>query len=351
MKILHGCLLVLGVGFLVYLIGCIGMGELWRELRLLGWGLVPLLLSEGLAEFFHTLGWRRCLSGPHRALHLWLLFRIRMAGYAINYLTPTAALGGEATRAGLLSAYGRGTEAVSGVLIDKACFALGHLLFVVLGSVVILSRIQLPSALAVAMVLAGVLLAAGIIAFALLQKNGKLGAVVRWLAAHHVGGGRLRRAAEEITAVDEAFRIFYRDRPRDLALAVAWHLVGFPVGILQTWLFFVLLGHPPSFTVAASVWFLGLWFDLLTFAIPLNLGTLEGSRILTFRAVGYEAVQGMTFGVTMRLAQLVWAVFGLISYAVLASGPANPVSRAAASPQGVRYQQGRSGTGRIKLVP
>jgi hypothetical protein len=137
--------------------------------------------------------------------------------------------------------------------------------------------------------------------------------------------------------------VFYRDRPRDLAVAVAWHLVGFPVGILQTWLFFALLDQPASFTVAASVWFLGLWFDLLTFAIPLNLGTLEGSRIVTFRAVGYQALQGMTFGVTLRLAQLVWAIYGLINYAMLASTPAPSVSKPATTPQRAAYRESPRG--------
>ena len=30
--------------------------------------------------------------------------------------------------------------------------------------------------------------------------------------------------------------------------------------------------------VAAAVWFLGMWFDLLTFAVPMNAGTLEGTH-------------------------------------------------------------------------
>jgi uncharacterized protein (TIRG00374 family) len=331
-KKLHAVLLVLGVAFLAYLLWSIGVRELWRELASLGWGWVPLVLCEGAAELVHTLGWRRCLSGPHRALPFAFLFRIRMAGYAINYLTPTAALGGEVSRAVLLSSYGRGAEAVSGVLIDKACFALGHLLFVVAGSFIILTRVKLPRALGVAMVLISVLLAAGIIAFLLLQKHGKLGAVLRWLAARKIGGPKLQKAAGEITAVDEAFRVFYRERPLDLGLALGWHLLGFPIGILQTWLFFALLNQHTLFAVAATAWFLGLWFDLLTFAVPLNLGTLEGSRILTLEALGYHALQGMTYGVMLRLAQLFWAAFGLINYALLASHPVRPLPKQPASP-------------------
>jgi uncharacterized protein (TIRG00374 family) len=322
MKRLHSVLLVLGMVFLGYLLWRIGVRELWRELSLLGWGLVPLVLSEGVIEMIHTLGWRRCLSGPQRALPFVLLFRIRMAGYAINYLTPTATLGGEVTRATLLSSYGHAPQVVSGLLVDKACIAVAHLLWVLVGAAVILWQVKLPAPLEVAMVVAALLLAAGIAAFLLVQIYGKLGAVIRWLAQRKIGGSRLQAASGQVTAVDEAFRVFYRERPWDLAVAVCWHLAAFPIGILQTWLFFSFLGAHASFAVAVNVWFLGLWFDLLTFAVPFNLGTLEGGRVVAFTALGYPAVEGMTYGMTLRLALLFLAGFGLINYVLLAARPA-----------------------------
>jgi uncharacterized protein (TIRG00374 family) len=317
MKKLHAILLVLGLVFLTYLVSTIGVGELWRELTSLGWGLIPLILIEGVADLVHTMGWRRCLSGPHRSLPLVVLFCIRMAGFAINYLTPTASLGGEVTKAALLASNHRGPEAASGVLIGKLCFAFAHLLFVVVGSMTIVWRIKLPRALWVGMLISSALLAGGMVAFLLIQKYGKLGVVVRWLVAHKLGGRPLQRAARDITEVDEALKLFYRKRPWDLPVGVCWHLLGYMVGIFQTWFFFYLLNQDASFVVAAGAWVLSLWFDLLTFAIPLRLGTLEGSRIVAFKAVGSDALSGMTYGVALRLAELVWAGFGLVSYGLL----------------------------------
>src|SRR5216110_2086976 len=155
MKKLQVLLLLLGVGFLGFLLWRIGPGELWHELRLLGWGLVPVLLSEGVAEMIHTRGWHYCLSGPLRSLPWRTLFRIRMAGYAINYLTPTAALGGEVTKGVLLAQHHRGPEATSGVLIGKLCFALAHLVFVALGALFVLSRLPLPRPLWFSMLACG----------------------------------------------------------------------------------------------------------------------------------------------------------------------------------------------------
>jgi hypothetical protein len=317
MKKLHAVLLTLGVAFLAYMVWTIGIRELWHQLTSLGWGLIPLILIEGLADLAHTMGWRYCLSGPHRSLPLVVLFCIRMAGFAINYLTPTASLGGEVTKAALLASNHRGPEAASGVLIGKLCFAFAHLLVVVVGSMTILWHVQLPRALWVGMLISSALLAGGIVAFLLIQKHGKLGVVVRWLVAHKLGGRFLQRAAQDITQVDEVLKLFYRTRPWDLPLGVCWHLLGYSLGIFQTWFFFNLLNQGASLAVAAGAWVLSSWFDLLTFAVPLGLGTLEGGRIVAFKAIGYDALLGLTYGVALRIGELFWAGFGLVSYGLL----------------------------------
>lgn len=333
MKKIHAVLFVLGVAFLGYLVWTIGWGELWHELTALGWGLIPLILSEGVGEMFHTVGWRHCLSGPHRLLPFPVLFGMRMAGYAINYLTPTAALGGEVTKVSLLAANHRGPEAVSGVLIDKVSFAFAHLLFVAVGAMFIVWRIKLPPVLWAALLFSGALVGSGVVALLLLQKYGKLGGAIRWLAGRKIGGRPLQKAAEEITAVDEALRVFYRERPLDLGLSMAWHLLGYSVGIVQTWLFFGLLKQHASLAVAAGTWFLGMWFDLLTFTVPMNIGSLEGSRIVVLKAMGYDSLLGMTYGMTIRLAQLFWSAFGLVSYALVAAQASGPLSDAPITPR------------------
>ncbi len=317
MKKLNAILFVLGAGFLAYLLWRVGITELWREVGSLGWGLVPFILCEGASEFIHVAGWRHCLSGVHRSLPMTLLFRIRMAGYAINYLTPTAAMGGELTKAALLASNHRGAEAVTGVLIGKICFAFAHLLFVVIGSIVCLWRIDLPRALWLAMSISGGLIATGMVAFLLIQKYGKLGVLVRWLASRNVGGSIIHQAARGISEVDETLKVFYQQRPGDFLKAVCWHQLGYSVGIFQTWLFFNLLHQNGSWALAAGLWFLGMWFDLLTFAVPMNVGTLEGTRIVALRAIGYSSLMGMTYGVALRLAQLVWSALGLAIYGCL----------------------------------
>ena len=315
MKRIHAILFILGAAFLVGLVWTIGPGELGRELKSLGWGLVPFVFGEGFAEMIHTLGWRRCLTGPLRSLSWPVLFRIRMSGYAINYLTPTASLGGEVIKATLLASKCRGPEVVSGLLVEKVAVAAAHGLFVALGSVVLLPRVDLPRALWTSMLLSGGLVVGGIGTFLFLQSRGQLGGLVRWLAARKTAGPLLRKADDQITGVDKALSAFYREQPLDFFRAVLWHLLAFSVAILQCWLFLRILTPRASLGTAAAVCVFGMWFDLLTFAVPLNAGSQEGGRILVFRALGYSSLLGLTCGISLRLAQLFWAGVGLALYA------------------------------------
>jgi len=317
-KLFDFVLVGVGAAFLSYLIWKIGLREIWRQFASLGWGLIPLVMAEGIAEMIHTLGWRHCMNEPYRSLPWFFLFRVRMAGYAINYLTPTASLGGEVTKGTLLASAHKGPGAVTGVLIGKLCFGFAHLLFVLTGSIFIVATVKLPTALWAGMLFSSALVASGIVIFFLIQKRGKLGTIVRWLATRKVGGRLLQKAAAGITEIDEALKSYFRERPGELLRAICWHFVGYSLGIAQTWYFFSLLNRT-SWVVAATTWFLSMWFDLVTFAMPFGLGTLEGTRIIALRAVGYNALLGMTYGIAMRLAQLFWSAAGLVNYAFLAS--------------------------------
>jgi hypothetical protein len=315
MKKFHtGCLL-LGTILLAILVWKVSFKELWRELALLGWGLLPLILLEGVADLFHTRGWRHCLSDPHRSLPFFQLYGIRLVGFSINYLTPTATLGGELTKGTLLYSNHRGPQAASGIIIDKLSYALTQLILVVLGSFMILWKIPLTPALWAAVLTGTSLLGAGIIGFLVVQKYGKLGTILRWLAAHRVGGKSLENFAHHITQVDNELKLFYKERPLALPYSMVWHAVGMACGIGQSWLFFSLLTDHASITMAAGVWFLGTWFDLISFALPVNIGVFEGTRIVAFRLLGFSSALGLTYGIALRIEQLFWAGAGLLAYA------------------------------------
>ena len=329
MKKLNTILLVAGLVFLGWLVWKSGPQQLWHQIAILGWGIIPLVLIEGVANLAHTIGWRHLICRNERRVPLSRLFRMAMAGYAINYLTPTASVGGEISRAALLASNQNGVTAVRSVLLDKLTTAIAHMFLALCGAVLLLWNVKLPIQLGIAMAAITALVGGGLLVFLLLQKHGKLGGFLRWLVDHRIGGRFLAETTGRISQVDASLREFYRERPRDLALSIWWHLLGHSAAILQAWFFLILLKQPAPLITVAGAGLLSLWFDLLTFAIPLNLGTLEGSRMLVFKALGCATLLGMTFGIAIRIAQVFWACFGLVSYALF-NAAARPRSRPAA---------------------
>jgi len=57
MKKFHVGSILLGIVLLILLIWKIGLDALWRDLSLLGWGLVPFVLIEGIALRLEQLFW------------------------------------------------------------------------------------------------------------------------------------------------------------------------------------------------------------------------------------------------------------------------------------------------------
>lgn len=305
----------LGILLLVFLIWSIGPTELLQGLRTLSWGIMPLILMEGVIQLLHTQGWRHCLSGPPKSLPFSYIFRVYMAGNSINYLTPMAGLGGEVTKGALLSLDRYGSDAASAVIIGKVAHALAHLIYVSLGIVLVYRKIDLGAGVLAALLIGLAMVGGGIITFMMIQKHGKLDPFLRWLVRRGKGRSRLEKTADQIRRVDFAMQVFYRERRRDLSLAVLWHTAGLTCGILQNWYFLSVLTGSASLTVAASISFMGNWVDLVAFALPSDIGVLEGTRIVAFRLLGFTAALGLTYGITVRLLQIFWASAGLLMYA------------------------------------
>ncbi len=306
-----------GIVLLGLLIYGIGPMSLWSELKTIGWSIVPLIALEGSADLFHTQGWRHCLLGAHRSLSFARVFCIRMSGSSINYLTPTAGFGGEVAKGMLLSSEHTGTEAATAVIIGKLSYALAQILFVVIGSAVVLTRVHLPGGLWVGLVSGTALLAAGTIGFLIVQKHGKLGSVVRWTVVRRIGGTGLGAIGSRISQVDEALKAFYHTRPLDLPLSILWHVAGMVVGIAPAFYFLAITTGAPSLFTAASVVVLGTWFNLVTFAVPVDVGVQESVRVIAFRLLGFGSALGLAYGIVLRLDQLFWSGVGLMMYGVL----------------------------------
>src|SRR5215510_886346 len=101
-KLIMGVFLLGGIALLGWMVGRVGIRDLLASFQIVGFWLVPYFLLEIIPDLLHTAGWAACFQRPQRRLRLWQLYGIRLAGSAINQVTPTATIGGEVVKVLLL---------------------------------------------------------------------------------------------------------------------------------------------------------------------------------------------------------------------------------------------------------
>jgi len=297
-----------GVGLLVWLFARVDLGQLWGHVQRFGWGLLPFVVLEGVADVPHAVATRLAFGAAYRTIPIADLWRIRIAGAAVNYVTPTATLGGEVAKVALFERYVPREQAAAAVLVDKLSYVLAQLLFAGGGTALLLWWIPMDRTTALALFLGSGLITVGCLGFLFFQVRGGLDAVVR-----RVFGSRAADALRRLTGdIDESLQGYYREHPLDLLRSIGWHVVGFCAGVVATWLFlWWVLGHG-SWRDAAAVWMIGTLFDMVAFAVPAGVGTQEGGRVLVFHLLGLPVAAGLAFAVALRIEQGFYVALGFL---------------------------------------
>lgn len=302
--------ILIGIALLGWAVAAVGFDAIVREFQRLGWRL-PLIIGLYVVTVgLDTWGWRYAFPG--RSAAPWRsLFLTRLAGEAVNYVTPLASIGGEPVKAYLLKRNHDVpmTEAVTSIVIAKTTLALGLFLFALCG--ILLAIWHAPTAGSLAWISGMVLgvLTALVGAFFVAQHVGlfrRLGPMLQRLF-----GAKAGFSDAHGTAIDASIRHYYRAQRGRLALSIGFHFLGWVAGVVEVWLILQWLGVPVTF---AQAWIIESLWQLLksgAFLIPANIGAQEGGIVLIFLGLGLSLPTGLALGFVRRLRDLVWAGSGL----------------------------------------
>jgi len=315
-KVLPRVFLLAGIALFVWLVYRIGPAALAADLRRVG-ARILLLVALGAVTFaFDTLGWRFGLpAGERDRVSFGPLFAMRIAGDAVNYVTPSAAVGGELVRVALLRRFVAAVPAIASVVLLVVTQFFSQAIFVAGGIAYCLPRLLAGRWAAAAALPAGFLaaLVAGLVFLAVrsdgFRRIGRLARRVPWLARFADAGN-----AE---ALDREIFGAFRSRPLDLAAAVLCFLGAWCIGIVEVRMIHSFLGAPVSWGTAFSIESLSVLIETAFFFVPAKAGTQEGGKVAIFAALGLDPARGFALGVVRRLRELVWAMVGLVVFAVL----------------------------------
>jgi glycosyltransferase 2 family protein len=299
-----------GIVLFFFLVARLGADNILANLRMVGWGILLIIGAEILAFLANTLGWRLAFPRQGAVPSFRHLLLARIAGDGVNYLTPTATMGGEFVRVRMLQGQASTPSLAASVIVAKLTQTVGLVIYISGGLFIVLDNLRLPIGAKLGIIGSLALLAIILLALVFVQRRGLLMPALRfserWTFLRFLAP--LRSSAERIDA--EMSRIHRESFGRVILSSVAFAL-GFACGVIESYLILWCFGIPTSLQLALAVDVLGVAINNLTFFVPLRVGTQEAGKTLVFAMLGLSPTQGLAAGVVCRIRELIWAFLGL----------------------------------------
>lgn len=288
------------------------------------WPAVPIMmLIEGFAKLANALGLRQLLSKEERQTPFPEILRLILEADAVNYLLPTASLGGNAVLAKGLMSRGSLSESLVAVTTANSAQCAAQFLLVMAGSALALAATPVPANLRPAIWAVMGMSLVIVCVFALILAQGVFVFLSSVLRRLHIRIQYLLDRERQVTALDESLREVLRARPGDLALSTVYFACGWSVSAAEIFVALRLMGVAFGWPQALAIHALGVFIDGVIFFLPARAGSQEGGKILAFTAVGLPGAAGLTFALLRRTREIIWALLGYALLAQRARGEEN----------------------------
>ena len=305
--------LVAGLGLFLHLLTEVDGASVIDLIAKAQWWLALVGGIYFVAFLVDTVTWHLTLHPvPLDARWLYRLWKVRMAGEALNEALPLGGFGGEPMK--LLVAtrtYGLGGRHVTASLIlARTINTLALVVFLGIGFAFVFHSPALPDSTKWAAGIGLAALTAGVLGFFAVQSYGVATRLIRLLDGAPFAS-KAAATLEHIRAVDGRLAAFYRrDWPR-FATAMGGAFANWALGALETFVILWVIGYPVTFFDA---WIIEAATQLAragAFFVPAAIGVQEGAFVLICGLLTGSPTAGLATALIRRLRQIVWMAWGL----------------------------------------
>jgi uncharacterized protein (TIRG00374 family) len=299
----------LGLALLIWLFATVGWSAIRANLAAIGLWFPALVLLYFFAQAAFALSWWETIEPRPRAGLLARVFAVYLAGDTVNYLLP-AGIAGEPVKAHLLRDRVGLPAGIASLTVHKHADMLGQWLFVACGLGVALYRFEVPPAVAWTAGAGVGLLLLFFVALTWALARGSFSPIVTKLSGISFLEKHLAPHLVEAEQLDRRIHTFFSRHAGRYAAAVAWSLVGWCGGLVETWIVLKLLSSRADFATAFAIEALAMLLNTMFIWMPGRVGTAEGVRVGVFVLLGLPAAQGAAYSLVRRARELLWAVPG-----------------------------------------
>ncbi len=279
-------------------------GAVWR----VGWGLGFVVAIQILCIVLNGFAWRILFPLAQPACKK-ILIPARWIRDALNYLLPSAILGGEIVGVRLLVARGCDINtAGASVVADKTVEVMGLFFFALTGIIIFWEHERNPS-ITYWVVSGLVLISAVLAAFLLSQRWGLLKLADK--AILKLAGNCAGSYGGENMSIHDLVWQMYADTRR-LIFAVLSHTAVWMLGSLQIWTSLHFMGYNIGFKRAFMIESLCQVIIAAAFIMPASLGAQEAAYMSIAGLFGVPPPVGLAVSLVQRLKELIVGIPGLL---------------------------------------
>lgn len=311
---------VCGVLILAWMVYATGVDEIWKNIQDTGFWFIPIVGIWLIVYLLNSLASYSIIRDKNTPKECRPSFgkvmKVTISGFAINYITPVVALGGEPYKILELQDNLGSRKATSAILSHSMMHVLSHFVFWIISTFLIIFILKPSWAIAVGCAAMCLLFCWVLYLIFVGYRKGLIVKTFRILGKIPLIKKWAKKFSEEkihiLQEIDQNIVTLYTKRKITFFLALLLELSARVVSCFE--LFFIAKAISMDFTLLdCIVLYAGstLIANILFFS-PMQLGTREGGLALTLKTMGIKPEFGVYMGLVMRVRELFWIGIGLI---------------------------------------
>jgi uncharacterized membrane protein YbhN (UPF0104 family) len=318
-KIYNILSLFIGLGTLVYMSYKIGLPVIWDNVVKTGLWFIPVIGTWLIIYIFNALAFAEIIHEkklPETKIPFWDVLKITISGYAINYITPFVALGGEPFRIMQLRKWLTANKAASSVLLYYIMHVFSHVIFWMVSIALILFFLNPGTVVWISCLVTFAIFYFAVYWMFKKYKKGLLMITFGSLARLPLIKKKVKRFVEKresnLREIDQHIIELFDNRKPTFYSSLFFEFIGRVVGCVE--IYFIALALDvnislvDSFIISAG----SSLFANIIFFTPMQLGAREGGFVLALRSIGLASSVGIFISLATRIRELVWILIGLL---------------------------------------
>lgn len=284
-----------------------------------GYWFPAVIILWALLYIINTTSWGviiRSLNPSGEKVGWGFLYKVTVAGFALNYATPGGLMGGEAYRISQLTPKIGIEKASSSVILFVMTHIFSHFWFWLVSAILYIMCYQLSTFMYCLLAAIMVFCLTAIWLFLKGYRHGIVNSLVNIFAKmpflKKKAGSFIEKHREKLSNIDLQIATLHSKNRTTFFLAV---FLEFMCRVLSSFeIMFVLLIITPDITFLDSMLILAFTslFANMLFFLPLQLGGREGGFMMSVAGLSISASAGVFVALIVRLRELFWTGLGLL---------------------------------------